>query len=304
MIKSLTITNHLGESIKLELGAPEKSGFFVSQIEGLGPPKATINTSEMATNDGSLFNSSRVGQRNIVLTLGFLFKPDIETVRQMSYKYFPIKKRIRIEVEADNRICETYGNVESNEPLIFSSMTGTTISIICPDPYFYSTGEDGLTVSTFFANAPLFEFEFSNESLTEDMIEFGEIVSVPEQTVYYEGDADTGVVMYLHALGAVGDITIHNVQTLESMKIDNAKLTALTGLGLDNGDTIIISTIKGGKSIYLLREGIYTNVLNCLDRNADWFQLSKGDNVFGYEVESGFTNLEFRIENQTLYEGV
>ena len=304
MIKSLTITNHLGESIELELGAPEKSGLFISQIEGLGPPKATVNTSDMATNDGSIFNSSRVGQRNIVLTLGFLFNPTIEDSRQKSYKYFPIKKRIRIEVETENRICETYGIVESNEPIFFSAMTGTVISVICPDPYFYSTGEDGLTVSTFFAQDPLFEFDFSNESLTENLIEFGNIISVPEQTIFYEGDADTGVVMYLHALGAVENITIHNTQTLESMRIDTDKLTTLTGSGLGAGDTIIISTIKGAKSIYLLRLGVHINILNCLDRNSDWFQLSKGDNVFAYEVEVGSSNLEFRIENQTLYEGV
>ena len=183
-------------------------------------------------------------------------------------------------------------------------MTGTVISVICPDPYFYSTGEDGLTVSTFFAQDPLFEFDFSNESLTENLIEFGNIISVPEQTIFYEGDADTGVVMYLHALGAVENITIHNTQTLESMRIDTDKLTTLTGSGLGAGDTIIISTIKGAKSIYLLRLGVHINILNCLDRNSDWFQLSKGDNVFAYEVEVGSSNLEFRIENQTLYEGV
>lgn len=304
MIKSLTIENHLGESINIELENPEKSGFFISKIEGLGPPKAIINTSDMATNDGSLFNSSRVGQRNIVLTLGFLSKPTIEYVRQLTYKYFPIKKQIRFQIETDNRICETYGNVESNEPIFFSSMTGTVISIICPDPYFYSTGEDGVTVSTFYAQDPLFEFEFSNESLTENLIEFGNIISVPEQTIYYEGDADTGIRMYLHALGAVENITIHNTQTRKSMRIDTDKLASLTGFGFGSGDTIIISTIKGAKSIYLLREGNYINILNCLDRNSEWFQLSKGDNVFAYEVESGFTNLEFRIENQTLYEGV
>lgn len=304
MIKSLTIENHLGESINIELENPEKSGFFISKIEGLGPPKAIINTSDMATNDGSLFNSSRVGQRNIVLTLGFLSKPTIEYVRQLTYKYFPIKKQIRFQIETDNRICETYGYVESNEPIFFSSMTGTVISIICPDPYFYSTGEDGVTVSTFYAQDPLFEFEFSNESLTENLIEFGNIISVPEQTIYYEGDADTGIRMYLHALGPVENITIHNTQTRKSMRIDTDKLASLTGFGFGAGDTIIISTIKGAKSIYLLREGNYINILNCLDRNSEWFQLSKGDNVFAYEVESGFANLEFRIENQTLYEGV
>ena len=50
MIKSVTVTNYLGESIKLELGFPEKSGFLIQSIDGLGPPKADIHKTEVATN--------------------------------------------------------------------------------------------------------------------------------------------------------------------------------------------------------------------------------------------------------------
>ena len=35
MIKSVTVVNHLGESLKLDLASPEKSGFIVKSIEAL-----------------------------------------------------------------------------------------------------------------------------------------------------------------------------------------------------------------------------------------------------------------------------
>ena len=54
----------------------------------------------------------------------------------------------------------------------------------------------------------------------------------------------------------------------------------------------------------LLRNGLYTNILNCLDRDSDWFQLSKGDNLFAFVAEEGTSNLQFRIQNKIVYEGV
>ena len=304
MIKSVTVTNYLGESKKFELAFPEKSGFIIQKIDGLGAGKANINTTEISTNDGSLFNSSRINSRNIVILFRFLPNPQIEDTRQKSYKYFPIKKQVSILIEADNRICETYGYVESNDPDIFNKDETAQISIICPDPYFYSAGPDGKNITVFFGIEPLFEFEFSNESLDEALIEFGAIENSTEQTVYYSGDGEIGVLISIHAIGSVSNITIYNTGTREVMRIDTHKLAQLTGSGLIAGDEIIISTIKGNKYILLLRNGLYTNILNCLDKDSDWFQLAKGDNIFAYTADYGITNLQFRIENRTAYEGV
>lgn len=265
MIRAVTVTNYLGESKRFELAFPEKSGFAVQSISGLGPSKADINTTEISTNDGSLYNSARVNSRNIVMSLKLMFTPQIEDTRQDSYKYFPIKKRVTLLIETDNRICETYGYVESNEPDIFSSDETTQISIVCPDPYFYSAGPDGTNTTIFYGVEPLFEFAFSNESLTESLIEFGEIKNETEQTVYYSGDAEIGVVITIHAIGNVRNITIYNTGTREVMRIDTDKLEKLTGSGMVAGDEIIISTIKGDKSITLLRNGIYTNIEELLD---------------------------------------
>jgi len=70
------------------------------------------------------------------------------------------------------------------------------------------------------------------------------------------------------------------------------------------GMDIIIVTTKGNKSIQFLREGVYTNIFNALDRDSDWFTLSKGDNMFAYTAEVGEANLQFRIDNKIAYEGV
>jgi hypothetical protein len=208
MIKSITVKNYLNESIKLELASPEKSGFAVQKIDGLGPCKATINTNEFASADGGIYNSARVSERNIVLSLKLLANPTIETSRQLSYKYFPIKKAVTLTIETDNRLCETVGYVESNEPDIFSKFETSQISIICPDPYLYSVGANGTTTTVFSGVQSLFEFPFSNESITENLIEFGAIENTTEQNVYYSGDSEIGILIIMHAIGEVTNISI------------------------------------------------------------------------------------------------
>jgi hypothetical protein len=304
MINSITVTNHLNESLKLDLRFPEKSGFLIQNIEGLGPPKATINSAELSIMDGSIYNSARALSRNIVLTLILLEKPDIETIRQLSYKYFPIKKRIKLLIETDNRLAEIYGYVESNEPVIFSRQETTQISIICPNPYFYSSGKDGEQITIFTGFEKAFEFPWSNESVTEKLIEVGLILKNETQTVFYQGDGEVGINIEIYAVGEVKNITITNLTTSEVMKIDTDKLETLTGSAIILGDAIFISTIKGQKSIELLRNGEYINILNCLDKNVSWFQLVKGDNVFNFSAEEGAAFLYFRIKNKIIYEGI
>lgn len=307
MIYSFTITNYLGDTIKLTLREPALSGFLIKSVTGLGPVKANINTTEVATNDGSKFNSARLTQRNIVFQMVFvdtLKGESVEDIRQKSYKYFPTKKNVDIIIETDNRYVKTTGYVESNEPNIFSSQEGAQISIICPDPYFYTAGDNGDIVTEFYSIAPMFEFPFSNESLTDPMIVFSEIQSRAAGVITYYGDTEIGIVIRIHALGEATNIAIYNTDTREVMRIDTDKIKKITGKGLTVSDDIIINTAKGNKSITLLREGVSYNILNCLGKNPDWFTLTKGDNVFAFTAETGITNLQFRVENKIVYEGV
>lgn len=300
MINSITVTNHLQESITIDMRSPEQSGFFIVSIDGLGPSKADINLTEMAGLDGSNYNSARAGPRNIVLELGFLENPTIETMRQKAYKYFPLKRQITFQINADNRIAKTIGYVESNEPNIFSSEETTVISIICPEAYLL----DEFNVTTVFSSlTPVFEFPFSNESLVSKLIVLGTLTGSTIKSVIYEGDAQIGILIHIHAVGAASGVTITDAITLESIAIDSTKLATIVGSDIVAGDDIYISTVKGNKYATLTRSSTVYNILGALD-DPDWFMLEKGDNLYAFTATSGLANLEFEIINDVAYEGI
>lgn len=301
MIKSITVTNYVGDSLKIELtDAKPEHGLIIQSIEGLGPATATINTTALATNDGSLFNSARLENRNLVVSFLFTEAPTIEHARQRTYKYFPIKRTLKLSIESDNRMIYAIGQVESNEPDVFSEKEGCSISIICPDPFFYSE-ETHTTI--FNGIEPVFEFVYENDSVSEPVTEFGSIENSNERVIYYEGESEVGMTMTIHALDKATNIIIYNLLTREHITIDTDRLEQLTGQGIVMGDDIIISTVRGEKSAFLLRMGQYTNIMNCISRDSTWFQLRKGDNVLAYVAETGSEALQFKIDNKILYEG-
>lgn len=301
MIKSVTVTNPKGEVLKLELMDPESSGLVVQSITGLGPSKANINSMALATMDGSIFSSARATERNIVITLSMLPIPSVEGARQLTYKFFPVKKQITLLVETNNRLVETTGCVESNEPDIFSKQETTQISILCTDPYFYEAANNEMA---FVGVQSVFEFPFENDSLTENLLEFGEIRLDTRANLDYEGDADTGVIINIHVSGEASGITLYNTVTRESMKIDTNKIAAITGIAPMQGDDIIISTIKGDKYVRLLRNGAYTNIIAALNKDADWFQLTNGRNTFSFTADRGENNLIITFNYRNAYGGV
>ena len=324
MIKSMTVTNYLGESLKIVLADDEPaSGLLITKIDGLGPAKATINKTDLATTDGSLFNSSKLTERNIVIT--FLLERsfpeptdnleqthNIENTRQRTYKYFPSKRQVTLSFETDNRNARVVGWVESNEPDIFSKEESQVISIICPDPYFYSNEREySPHVVEFSGLDDEFQFPFSNESLEDKLIVFGNISPVVTKSFAYYGDQETGIKMILHFINNVNtNIRIDKRkpsdpnEIMSSFFLDIEKFTALMDTGFLNGDSIVADTTMGNKRITLERNGLRYNILNAVSRDSDWFQLDKGTNTFYMTAFGNEQSLTFRIENYVLYEGI
>lgn len=306
MIKSITATNPKGESLTLELTKPWDTGLIVQEITGLGPSQANIVSNEVSNGDGSMFSYARMENRNILITLGIIGRPypdyeSVEKCRLKTYKYFQIKKQVELMIETDTRTVTCTGYVERNEPNIFSQNETAQISIICTDPYFYEVGGEALAFS---GVIPEFEFPFSNESVNMNLIEFGEMRLHTRADVHYEGDVDTGMVITIHAIGDTKNITLVNVDTREQMKIDVDKIKNLTGYEFGSGDDIIISTKKSEKSVYFLRNGIYTNIISCVNKDASWFQISNGDNVFAYEAGGNEKNLMITFSFRNAYGGI
>lgn len=328
MIQSVTITNYLGSindnlakktnqnTVHIKLRDPEPShGMLIESITGLGPVKATINRTQLATVDGSKYNSAKLEERNIVMTIIFKEAKTIEDVRLLTYKYFPIKRKIIFSIKTEKRDARIVGYIESNEPDIFSPNEKAQISIICPDPYFYSNElVNSPHVITFSGLESEFEFPFSNESLSEDLIELGRITQVVTKSFSYDGDQEIGVNMTINYLENVDtDFLIYhwknsynpNEPTLQSMfLIKIEKLQALMGTTFLSGDSVVIDTTRGNEKIVLVRNAVEYNILNTVTRDSDWFQLAKGLNEFIFTAYGNESKLKFRVENYVIYEGV
>lgn len=305
MIKSVTITNPNGEEVTINLGDIEpQTGLFITEIEGLGPPKADINMTSLAAKDGSLYNSSRANGRNIVMHVRFINAASIEEVRLLTYKYFPLKKRIKFHIETENRIAETEGYIESNEPDIFSEEESATISIVCESAWFKDASVNGIEIVDFSDIVSLFEFEFEDDDEESPTLEFSSIEPKRENIITYYGDADTGFTMRMFIGGTVVNPVIYNIETQERMKINTSKVAAIVGSAVKSGDEIRIISEAANKSITLIREGRSYNILNALDIDATWLVLHEGDNVFSYTADSGELNIMFKIESQILLQGV
>jgi Phage tail protein len=125
----------------------------VTNIDGLDPVTASVNTSPLGSVDGTSYVGSSVPSRNIVMTLHP--NPDWDTwtyenLRKLLYSYFMPKRRVKLVFLSDDRVpVQIEGYVESVQANLFSKSPEVQVSIICPDPYFTSVDPivvTGLTV--------------------------------------------------------------------------------------------------------------------------------------------------------------
>lgn len=136
MIKAVSVVTENGYGTTMQLNANPNNSFVITNITGLDPVTANINVSQFASFDGGVFNSARSDARNITMDITYNGL-DIEALRMMMYLCFPVKGAVRLYIETDYKNVYIDGVVESNTQIIFSKNCGCTISIICPDPYFY-----------------------------------------------------------------------------------------------------------------------------------------------------------------------
>ena len=307
MIKNVTITNEFGESITITLADTQpKTGLFITEIEGLGPPKADVITKKVATMDGTKFQIARGNERDIVFHFQYIPSDDItvEDARQLTYKYFPLKRKVNFIFETDNRSAEVDGYVEENEPDIFKEDSDTQITVKCESPWLSKYGLEGWQEVLFSDIDHRFEFEFEDPDEESPTLEFSAIEVKRENVIKYKGEADSGIIMSMYAYGRFTNPTIYNNTTREMLRIDTNKVESMIGSQIKHGDEIRISTYQNDKYIHFIRDGVTTNILNAIDKDADWFTIHPGDNIFSYTCQTGELDVEFSITARIILQGV
>lgn len=326
MIRSVTVENHIGEQLEIDLFRPDISGLAIKRIEGLGPPKAFINAVSKVTGDGSEFVSARADYRPVTLDIIYCPCPSIEDARLKTYQFFPVKKRVKLTVKTDHRTAYTHGYVESNEPNIFDRMSGCSISIVCPDSYLYDEETFAIKLETAYT-APRFEFPFSNESLSSKLIQFGDVSDKPTASFDYPGDSDVGCVITIRCEnGGLKKFVLTDNISGETFTIKvPSKETKLVPYPLGDWESvtflpplpasseITIDTRHGSKRVLLsdhagvVPDGGHANILNWVDLfTSKWIQIHDGLNVwsYSYEYDGDDPGITVSVEAPISYQGV
>lgn len=263
---SLKIKNTKGDIFELTHNSPN---YYVTHIDGLTPPPTAINTSTAGIIDGTFFNSARVEQRNIVITL--VINGDIERNRQRLYSIFPRKTPCTVYFKNKYRDIKIVGYVETLDGDLFVQREQIQISIICPRPYWEALSALYDELSKIIA---LFEFPFSIVT----PIPFSEINETPIARINNRGDAPCGTIIDIDFEGGATGLKIINTSNSSFFGLDYTFVA---------DDRLIINTNSGQLGVSLQRSGSIINLLNYVDENSTWLKVEPGLNIFTMTLTSG-----------------
>lgn len=273
---SLILENQAGERIRMTNTANQ---YMISNIDGLYPPAGTVSTTPYAGMDGSYFHNAFIEKRNLVLYFS-MRGTEIELHRQALYRVVKTGRYIKVYYQTVGIDVYTEGYVENCIVKNFGEPTNGQISIICPDPYWYSTKSIYAT-SQMITGA--FHFPFPE---SDDPFPLGQYNTDKAVTIFNSGE-EVGFTILLEAETgenvpnpAVRSPVVYDVDTDAYLQLN---------MDMQPGDKITITTKQGAKSIQLTRNGITSNIMNCLSAGSTWLMLREGRSRFALRA-SGYTS--------------
>lgn len=241
-------------------GRAETDLIQISNIDGLDPVKASVNTSPYGSVDGASYTGSSVLSRNIVLTLKL--NPDwntwtYEKIRRLIYSYFMPKLITRLVFYSDDMIpVEILGIVESASVNPFSKDPEILVSIVCPNPYFQALDPTIYTGPN------------------------GEV-----KTFEYGGNVETGIIVKVTAVSGSAPTTI-------DVQLGDPKITYFgVDATVDGSKYFELSSIPMRKYVQNINmgTGVIENLLSniYIQEGSLWPTLQPGENEFQIVTDHG-----------------
>ena len=294
MISEISSTTKSGDRLTIDITNPYESGVAVKEITGLGPVKADISTDGFALLDGAFLKGIRVGTRTVVLTL-IPWGTDIQELRLKCYSYFGVGETITLGVTTDWLNVHSDFIVESVEPNIFSERQEIQVSLLGLDPYWKSSATQIQKVVGFNDNTPAFEFPFFSQD--NHKLKFGDMTNSSGKDIRYLGDYPAGVTITVEFLGTVSNLILSNTTFNETMSISRAG-------NFYAGESIVIDTRPGKKSITHLARGRKSYITGVLAPGSTWIQMHPGINTITLQYAGGVDDVNVSMEYDTLYRGI
>ena len=259
--------------------------YQLQSIEGLNPPHGTVNTTVIVGMDGALYNSAKLETREIVITLKI--NGDAEQNRIALYSYFRTKEWCRFFYTNESRNVYIDGYVTNVECSLFEQEEIAQITILCPAPYFSDLTE---IVDDISSTVSLFTFPFSINQT--EPIPISELIENREANVINGSETEVGITIEVTFFSAAQSVEIRNATTGEDITVEYR---------FQNLDVLKIITVKGKKSLRLMRDGSEINLFPALKKGSVLFQLQVGSNILESACDG---DVNIKLYHSNLYRGV
>jgi hypothetical protein len=272
MLTLVTAQNSQSGTLQLPL-QDSSDGYSVKDIQGLGPVKATLTSSQLAQMDGGQLHNARREPRNILMKIGL--EPDyvsttVPSLRAALYEFFMPKSRVTLGFSFDDVLTGvTDCVVESADTNMFTADPGFDISLISYDPDFLAP--DPVVV---------------NGNTTS---------GTGTTTIPYPGTSDAGIIFSVTLTAASTAIKLYNTRPDLKTQIIDILGTFLAG------DQIVINTCPKSKGITIIRSGLNISALFYLQLGSEWISLMNGDNKFRAYYTG--TSLPYTVQYTARYGG-
>lgn len=289
-MEKLILKNSNGKQITFSVG----SDYHVNikkDVKGLSDASNEIFTQRGLGQYGETVTGFQIGSR--LIEINGSFKPtDKNTVsflRQTLNNVLSPEETLEIIYDLDGSQRKIKGIAQELKFECSSIFYDFYISILCPDPLWREMTQTATSIVSWVG-----AFEFPVE-ITKDW-EIGRLDKKLEVNVLNRGDVTCGCKIVFYATASLTNPSLRNTETDEYIKV-NASLSA--------GDKLEVTTFYKNKTAYIIRaNGEKENVIQYLDPDSTFLQLKIGDNLFGYNADSGKSNLEITIYHDNLYRGV
>lgn len=239
---------------------------YITDIDGLSYNDININETELATQAGSSMDNLRVKPKNITFEGRIKYTPEkraliLSTVipgRMAKIRYIDKDAGIDRYIEGTPNRTPDFSNNPTWQSFQF------TFHVFFP--YWKDISD---TMISFVQINSAFMLPRSFSSTEEWYI--SNRVSVPLQTVYNNGSTDAGfIVRWTAGADAKGP---------RFTKVDTQETISFSGLSLQVGDIVEVSTYDDNKYTHLIRDGVTSNIFKYFDDDATFWKLTVGHNI-------------------------
>jgi len=249
MLQKVEVYSYAGYKVyTFAVAESVQSDYIVTDITGLTPVKSEFGLTPHMNYSGSVIDTTRVGPRNIFITLRYSGGPGlIESARQYLYRYLDPKASVTLRFIYDNGgVYNISARIEDTSTLIFDKDPHITLNFICPDPYFYSAN----TVT----------FDMSGGNTIEDRFSLGSaetgfyvVIDGNPNASYYE--ISNGIdrpLVWFGSLSSTQTLEVSTVRGNKYIKVRNSDGSQTSGLsGITDGTMAL--TVGGSRNYFSIR---------------------------------------------------